>query len=180
MEFVWTISRPTLNSPSTLQGQTIEIKTTGLVSTMTNAFNRNRRKTSSNVNAEVRVRPCGGRKYLDVTQAYKVVPMLNLLSTIPWRRMGEWIYRSTFLDLSTSWRWVLSFTSRPLCPRGESPSSRYSLDRVWVDPRAGLGHVKRRKFLTLPGLELRPLGRPTRSQSLNRLRYPDLCISKYI
>jgi hypothetical protein len=29
-----------------------------------------------------------------------------------------------------------------------------------------------RKFLTLQGLELRPLGRPARSQSLYRLRYP--------
>jgi hypothetical protein len=28
------------------------------------------------------------------------------------------------------------------------------------------------KFLTLPGLELRPLGRPARSQSLYRLSYP--------
>jgi hypothetical protein len=28
------------------------------------------------------------------------------------------------------------------------------------------------KFLTLPGLELRPLGRAARSQSLHRLRYP--------
>ena len=32
--------------------------------------------------------------------------------------------------------------------------------------------VKKRKFLTLPGLELRPLRRPARSQSLYRLRYP--------
>jgi hypothetical protein len=32
-----------------------------------------------------------------------------------------------FLDLGTSWRWVDSFTSRPLYPRGESP--RYALDR---------------------------------------------------
>jgi hypothetical protein len=42
----------------------------------------------------------------------------------------------------------------------------------WVDPRAGLEDVEKRKFLALPGLELRPLGRPTRSQSLHRLRYP--------
>jgi hypothetical protein len=42
----------------------------------------------------------------------------------------------------------------------------------WVDPRAGLDDVKKRKFLTLPGLELRPLGRPTRSQSLYRLCNP--------
>jgi hypothetical protein len=42
----------------------------------------------------------------------------------------------------------------------------------WVDPRASLDDVKNRKFLTLPGLELQPLGRPARSQSLYRLRYP--------
>jgi hypothetical protein len=30
-----------------------------------------------------------------------------------------------------------------------------------VDPRAGLDDLEKRKFLTLPGLELRPLGRPT-------------------
>jgi hypothetical protein len=33
----------------------------------------------------------------------------------------------------------------------------------WVDPKAGLEDVEKRKFLTLPGLELRPLGRPARS-----------------
>jgi hypothetical protein len=42
----------------------------------------------------------------------------------------------------------------------------------WVDPRAGLDDVDKRKFLTLLGLELRPLGCPVRSQSLYRLRYP--------
>jgi hypothetical protein len=36
----------------------------------------------------------------------------------------------------------------------------------WVDPRAGLDDVEKRKFLTLLGLELRPLSRPARSQSL--------------
>jgi hypothetical protein len=35
-----------------------------------------------------------------------------------------------------------------------------------VDPREGLDDVEKRKFLTLPGLELRPLGRLTCSQSL--------------
>jgi hypothetical protein len=33
----------------------------------------------------------------------------------------------------------------------------------WVDPRAGMDNVEKRKFLTLPGLELRPLGHPARS-----------------
>jgi hypothetical protein len=41
-----------------------------------------------------------------------------------------------------------------------------------VDPRAGLDDVEKRKFLTLPGLELRSLGRPARKQSLYPLRYP--------
>jgi hypothetical protein len=41
-----------------------------------------------------------------------------------------------------------------------------------VDPRVGLNDDEKRKFLAQPGLELRPLGRPARSQSLYRLRYP--------
>jgi hypothetical protein len=44
-----------------------------------------------------------------------------------------------------------------------------------VDLRAGLDDVEKRKFFTLPGLELRPLGRPASSQSLCRLRYPGSC-----
>jgi hypothetical protein len=38
-----------------------------------------------------------------------------------------------------------------------------------MDPRAGLDDVEKRKFLTLPGLELQPLSRRARSQSLYRL-----------
>jgi hypothetical protein len=40
-----------------------------------------------------------------------------------------------------------------------------------VGPRTGLDDVERRKTLSLPGLELRPLGRWARSQSLYRLPY---------
>jgi hypothetical protein len=36
------------------------------------------------------------------------------------------------------------------------------------------------KFLTLSGFELRPLGRPSRSQSLHRLRYRGLIYIKKI
>jgi hypothetical protein len=32
--------------------------------------------------------------------------------------------------------------------------------------------VEKKKFLTVPGLELRPFGRPARSQSVYGLRYP--------
>jgi hypothetical protein len=46
------------------------------------------------------------------------------------------------------------------------------LVRGWVDPRAGLDDAEKRTFLTLPGLELRPLGCQARRQSLYQLRYP--------
>jgi hypothetical protein len=42
----------------------------------------------------------------------------------------------------------------------------------WVGSRAGLDDVDKRKLLTPPGLEFRPLGRPARSQLLYRLSYP--------
>jgi hypothetical protein len=41
-----------------------------------------------------------------------------------------------------------------------------------VSPRTCLDGVEKRKLLTLPGLELRPLGCPARSQSLYLPRYP--------
>jgi hypothetical protein len=41
-----------------------------------------------------------------------------------------------------------------------------------VHPRTGPDDMEKRTFFTLPGLERRPLGRPARSQSLYRLRYP--------
>jgi hypothetical protein len=85
--------------------------------------------------------------------------------------MREWMYRSTLLDLGTSWSWVVSFTALPLYPGGKETSTHWI--GGWVGPRAGLDDVKKKKFLTLPGLELRPLDRPARSQSLYRLRYLD-------
>jgi hypothetical protein len=36
----------------------------------------------------------------------------------------------------------------------------------WVGPRARLDDLEKRKFFTLPGLELRPLCHPARSQPL--------------
>jgi hypothetical protein len=40
-----------------------------------------------------------------------------------------------------------------------------------MGPRAGLDNVEKRQFFLLPGLELRPLGRPARSQLLYRFSY---------
>jgi hypothetical protein len=55
-------------------------------------------------------------------------------------------------------------------PRERAPSIHWIEGRV--GPRAGLDDVEKRIFLTLSGLELRPLGHPARSWSLYRLRYP--------
>jgi hypothetical protein len=45
-----------------------------------------------------------------------------------------------------------------------------------VGPRTGLNDVEKRRFLALPRLELRSLGRRARSQSLYRLRYPSFAL----
>jgi hypothetical protein len=49
-----------------------------------------------------------------------------------------------------------------------------------MGPRASLDDIDNRKFLTLSRLELRPLGRPARSQSLYRLRYPGSLVLVYV
>jgi hypothetical protein len=50
----------------------------------------------------------------------------------------------------------------------------------WVGPRAGVDDVEKRKFLTVPGLELRTLGHPACNQSLYRLRYPGSYAEKFV
>jgi hypothetical protein len=98
--------------------------------------------------------------------------VLNELSTTPWRHMGGGggCIDAHFLHLGTSWRWVVSFTPQPLYPRERAPVTHWI--GGWVDPRAGVDGFEKRKLLPPPGLELRPLGRPARSQLLYRLLYP--------
>jgi hypothetical protein len=63
--------------------------------------------------------------------------------------------------------------SRPtaLLPRKDP---RYPLDmRLGVTQETCLDYVEKREFLPIPGLELRSLGLPARSQLLYRLRYPN-------
>jgi hypothetical protein len=66
-----------------------------------------------------------------------------------------------FLDLRISLRWVVSFTPRPLYPRGKRPW--YPQDRRWDRPHSHSGWHGERKFLTLLGLELQPLCHPVAS-----------------
>jgi hypothetical protein len=69
---------------------------------------------------------------------------------------------------------VISFTLRPLYPREITPGTHSTGGRM--GPRTDLDDVERRKIFLPPGLELKPLGRPVRSQSLrypsSRLLYP--------
>jgi hypothetical protein len=67
--------------------------------------------------------------------------------------------------------WVVSFTPRLLYPRYASDRRLGRLQSpVWTTWR---------KFLTLPGIELRPLGQPVRCQLLYRLSYPGSFIRTY-
>jgi hypothetical protein len=81
------------------------------------------------------------------------------------------MYRSTFILTSvlTGGEWSASGPSR-FSPGEGAPCTHRVGD--WVGPRTGLEDVEKRKFLILPRLELRNLGRPAHSQSLYRLRYP--------
>jgi hypothetical protein len=80
--------------------------------------------------------------------------------------MGEWMYRSM-----CSWPHHQLEVSCQFHGPAAFPPGTHGIGG-WVDPRAGLDDTEKWKFLTPPGLELRPLSRPARSQSLYRLRYP--------
>jgi hypothetical protein len=68
---------------------------------------------------------------------------------MPWRRMGEWMYTSTFFYLCTSWRWVSCFTPHPLNPRGKS--LLYPLDRWFGGPQIRYGRCGEEKILDPTG-----------------------------
>jgi hypothetical protein len=77
--------------------------------------------------------------------------------------------------------WIHVFLTPALVGREWSVSSpghftqgkRHGSHRIrgWVGPIVGLNDMEKWEFLTLQGPELRPLGRPFRSQPLYRLRY---------
>jgi hypothetical protein len=74
----------------------------------------------------------------------KVVPVLS--QALCHKDMGEWRYSSTILDLGTRWRWVVSFTPRPLYSRysldgrlggRQSPSGRYGREKDCRESNSG-------------------------------------------
>jgi hypothetical protein len=76
-----------------------------------------------------------------------------------------------FLDLSISWRWVVNFMPRTTLPPGKESPVPIRLEVGWTPEPVW---TTWRKSLTLP--DLRPFGRPARSQSLYQERYPVLSV----
>jgi hypothetical protein len=93
-----------------------------------------------------------GQILADVPSGFSLTPPQETkkkkkLSTTPWRRMREWRYSSTILDLGSRQRWVVSFTPLPLYPR--DPLYR----RLGGPPEPVWTSWKREKSLDPPGIE---------------------------
>jgi hypothetical protein len=105
----------------------------------------------------------------------KKVKMSQCLTNAALRHEGVWgsgCIEPHFLDLGTSWRRVVSFTTRPLNPMEKSP--RYPLDRRLGGPQSRSGQCGEEKIFTLSGLELRPLSRPARTNRYTGYAIPVL------
>jgi hypothetical protein len=83
--------------------------------------------------------------------------------------MGEYRYRSTILDLGTRWKWMISFTPRPLYSQGKSPL--YPLDRRLGGSQSRYGRCRIKTNL------LRKLGIETRAIQPVARRYTDWAIT---
>jgi hypothetical protein len=85
---------------------------------------------------------------------------------MPWRHVWEWRYSSTFLELGTRWRWVISFTPQQLYSWGKS--HRYPFYRRLGGSQNRCGC--RRDEGNMHWRESKP-DRPACSPSLYRLSY---------
>jgi hypothetical protein len=73
--------------------------------------------------------------------------------------MGELRYSSIILNLGIRWRWVISFT--PLSRYLKEKNPRYQFYRRLDEPQSRFKYYGEEKnLLSLPGIELRFLGRP--------------------
>jgi hypothetical protein len=93
-----------------------------------------------------------------------VIPVLNQLSTMPWRRTGSGCIDPHILDLGTRERWVVSFTPWPLSSRERAPGTHQIGGRA--DPRAGLDTGEEKNLLHLPGIKTQFLSGPPHGPSL--------------
>jgi hypothetical protein len=85
--------------------------------------------------------------YWHVMMMIKVKFKLSLSLTKHHAIKTYWVNGGTvlrILNFFTSWRWVVSYASRPLYPMGRAPGTHW-IGR-WMGSRAGLNAVAKRKF----------------------------------
>jgi hypothetical protein len=99
---------------------------------------------------------------------YKAVPVLQVIKHYAMKAYGGVdLYIHIFLTSAlVGGEWLASRPCR-FTPLERAPGTHWIGD--WVGFRVDMDDVEKRKICTLPGLELRPLCRPVRSQSLYRL-----------
>jgi hypothetical protein len=104
----------------------------------------------------------GARIVLLIHGKGNAVSVRNWLTTTPWRRMGEWKYRSMY-PWPRQWFEVSGqFHAPAALPPGKISPCTYWIG-CWVGPRTSLDDVERRKILAPTVLKLRSHGRPTRN-----------------
>jgi hypothetical protein len=86
---------------------------------------------------------------------------------MPWRRMGEWMYRPTLTWGEWSGGQLHTPSASPLEKEPPTPPPGTRWIGGWVDPIAVLDNVEKRKFLTLLGLELHSVVQPVASHNIN-------------
>jgi hypothetical protein len=82
----------------------------------------------------------------------KLPPVLNKLTTMTWRHMGEWRYNSIILDLCIRQRWAFSFMYLLLYSWGKSPGC--PLDRRLGGPQSWSECCAEEKILPCQELNL--------------------------
>jgi hypothetical protein len=91
----------------------------------------------------------------------KVVPVLNQLSTMPWRHMGSGDIAPVFLT-STLDRQVFSFTAWPLYPLGKNPHIPIRQETGWT--QAPVSMLWNRETFLAPAGNQTPTGQPVACQ----------------
>jgi hypothetical protein len=103
-------------------------------------------------NGSVRALPMTTNTQATIEELLVKVTLSLCLTNYALRHEGLWgsgRIDPRFLDLGTSWRWMVSLTLRPIYPRGKRP--RYPLDRGLGGPQTWSGRCGEEKIVYLTG-----------------------------
>jgi hypothetical protein len=98
-----------------------------------------------------------------------IIPCLALHVSACWPSSGAVAVRRLLYYLFASFKRNKKWKGSASISGERAPSTHWK--GGWVGPRTSLDDVEKRKFLTLPGLELRPLQCPACSKSLYQLQF---------